>query len=925
MALAKRVTACFLVLFAACEARAGYCPPESSLSDGMRDIMLVYAETNRWGQANFLPYVAYLDREGQPQDWFYDAYLFLMYGGAPSGQLYIDGATDQRDWAFYLGELFAPNRELAALDAAVDEAARRLKRPAPTVPVIAMIPYPSARQHAFGDADGDGVPEDLGRAADREKAVAWYLREFLDRWQTQEFKHLKLWGFYWMNEGISPPDEAIVKSAARQVHALGYKFHWIPWFDAPGVAQWRELGFDLTIMQPNYAFVPPEGRLRVPDENRLSVAANLCRRLGMGIEMELNLPLDMEAAREMPVDLRDRVNLRLYLEHGDDALDGYQRGAVRAYYQGYNEIAGLCFSRDPGLRRLYDALYRFHKGTYKRSPSYQPARLSECCLSDGRWKTRPEKKVKAVELSGPSAALTLALERAHLVGDIRVHIAGATAPQRVTLAANACAEGGAFEDVASEDRVALEPETGGGFVALTFPARRVRQLRLEVEAKAGERMAVDEVMLMPVHHLLCGKPYAVGLNGSDPEHCLADGITGGENGAVWPNGKGEVRFALPEAWYAESLNVHFCGRAKSAFAPMASVESVAGVWTADPEGWAVVPLNRPIQNVTLRLESAGDVAIDEVALLPAKNLAEGCAYTYDPPFRAKYPDSDGRELTDGEVSQGFEDGKSVGWGAWSAAGDVTVLIDCGATQAIDSVELALQGGGHASVEFPKRVEAAVSEDGERWARFSTTNAVPAKTASREVDGQCCAVGCLSLPTPGARGRYVRVRIAPKGWLMLSECRAWSGGVNVAFKRPYSVHPQPLGEETYADNAGLLTDGIYTPAGSGWKTCAGFDKADPAVTVDLGRVRRAGAARLHLQGGGPGGVWFPQSVAVETSVDGQTWASAGATAEHPSESGVAAAAFMGVTFEARDARFVRFRVQRRGWAMLDEVEVLPGTN
>lgn len=201
-------------------ARGDYCPPQSRQSDGMRDIMLIYATPGHWQPKNFLPYVAYVDREGKPRDWFYDAYLFLMYGGAPSGQTYIDGATNRKDWEFYLDEEFAPGREFAALEQTIADAARQM------------------------------------------------------------------------------------------------------------------------------AVKPPTGLVKVPDENRLTTAANLCRRLGMGVEMELNMGIDMVANKAAFVDTRDRINLQLYLDHGDDALDGYRDGAVRAYYQGYNAIAGLSASGD---------------------------------------------------------------------------------------------------------------------------------------------------------------------------------------------------------------------------------------------------------------------------------------------------------------------------------------------------------------------------------------------------------------------------------------------------------------------------------------------------------------------------------------------------------------------------------------------------
>jgi len=902
-------------------ARGDYCPPQSRQSDGMRDIMLVYATPGNWRPQNFLPYVAYVDRAGKPCDWFYDAFLFLMYGGAPSGQAYIDGATNRRDWEFYLDEEFAAGREFAALDQTVADAARQLGGTAPVVPVIAMIPYPSGKQKAFGDVDGDGMTEDFSADANRAKAVAWFLRSFLERWDKAGFRHLKLWGFYWMNEGIAPPDEAIVRTTARDIHALGYKFHWIPWFKAPGVEKWRELGFDLAIMQPNYAFIPPAGQLRVPDENRLTTAANICRRLGLGVEMELNMGIDMEANQAALVESRDRINLQLYLDHGDDALDGYQSGAVRAYYQGYNAIAGLCYSRDPALRQLYDDLYRFHKGTYARRRPCQLWQAADKCLADGLWKTRPEAKAKAVRLGGPLAALTVPLDGPRLVGDVRVHFAGAIAPQRVSLSLESAAGGDAAE-VAVEDNVVLRPEDGGGFAVLTFPVQLARSLRLAFEMKAGEEVAVDEVVLMPADHLLCGYRYTLDAAGADAESCLADGVTGGEAMAVWRKGRGDMRFELPEEWYAEALLVHFRQVDKSRFAPQVRVDG-GEACAAGADGMALVPLNRPVRKMSLAFEDAGAVATDEVALLPAKNLAAGCSYTYDPPFNAKYPDTGGRELTDGEVSRGFGDGKSVGWAKWSMSRDVTVVVDLGASRAIERVEAHVQGGGSASVEFPERVAVSVSEDGRRWTQVAASGAEPAEKESRESGGRTAALGWLKLATPEAQGRYVRLKIVPDAWLMLGEVRVFSGGVNVALKQPYSIQPQPTGDAPYADNSGLLTDGYYTKAGSGWKTCAGFDKADPAVVVDLGSICRTRAARVHLQGGGPGGVCFPERLAVDTSADGKTWSPAGETAEHPlEEKKTAASAFMGVTYAPRESRYVRIRFKKRGWLMLDEIEVFP---
>ena len=543
---------------------------------------------------------------------------------------------------------------------------------------------------------------------------------------------------------------------------------------------------------------------------------------------------------------------------------------------------------------------------------------------DGRWKTRPDSSVKAVVLAGPHDALTLDLEGARLVGDVRIHFAGGVAPQRVSLALSSDPAGDTFEEVAVNDDIVLHPEDGGGFAILNCPARLARRMRVDVAVKAGASVAVDEVLLMPTAHLLWGCPYEISANGADDAHCLTDGVSGGDSMAIWREGRGEARFELQDAWWAESLRVHFRRVGRKPFAPRLSADVASGSFAADDGGWAVVPLNAQVRRMTLRVEdaAAGVVAVDEMALMPAKNLAAGCAYTYDPPFHATYPD-DGRKLTDGELSHGFGDGRMVGWARWSASRDIAVTVDLGAVRDVDAVEAHVQGGGLAAVEFPERVSASVSDDGIRWQPVAASRAAPEVTESHEWKGGRSALGWLKLPTPGARGRYVRLRLAPVAWLMLSEVRVLSDGQNVALKRPYSIQPQPTGGESYADNTGLLTDGFYAMPGGGWKSCAGFNQGEPVVTVDLGATHCIGATRLHVHGGGPGGVWFPHEVIVSTSGDGLSWTPAGTAQDHPEEDGkTGATAFMGVTFAPRDARWVRFQVKRRGWVMMDEVEVIP---
>ncbi|NSW78077.1 MAG: DUF4855 domain-containing protein [Chthonomonadetes bacterium] len=897
-------------------------------------MMLVYCE-RAWNVEQFLPYVAYLDAQGNPRDWFYDSFLFMMYGGAPSGQTYYDGATDKSDWEYFVNSLFAPDTAFAGLESALVEVARRLRVPVRTVPVAVMIPYPSPRQQRFGDVDGDGRTEDLSHDADRMKVVRWLLSTFLQRWRTQNYPHLRLWGFYWMNEGADAGDEAIVRQTAEEVHRLGYRFLWIPYFNAPGIERWRDLGFDLAILQPNYAFMKTPGTLRIPDENRLTVTANRCRQLGMGIEIELNEALFVDEAY--------RINLQMYLEHGDRQLDGYQHDLPRAYYQGYDTIARLCRSKEPRLRALYDDLYRFHKGTYRRKPPYQPLSVPRVrgygpaqsrVLVDRVWRTRADARHQYLRLKGRRNLIDLDLGAGRLVSDLRVHWVlsrndGLGTPQAVRLLLSDRASGESFTEVCAEDRFDLQAEHGGGFTVLRFAPRFARRARLIVEAGDGQSVGIDEILLLPTAHLLWGSRVSVSEGAQGDALCLTDGIAGGTSRLLWKRPRASLSAELSGEWVAEALWVHFRRMHPRAFAPAITVKADGDVTrrvqaeVVGSEGWATVRLpDSPIKLLTLTLEDrrAGAVAVDEILLILASNLAMGCPYVLEPPFLPTYPDTGGKELTDGELTtQGFGDGKTVGWTEWNGTSEVSIIFDLGQSEPLSEVAIHLQGGGYAGVHFPDYAGVSLSEDGSRWRLAGSTRQPPAVVQHLDVEN--AQLGWVRLSLGGAKARFVKLRLVPRGWLMLSEVQIFSGGRNIAQGMAYTVRPSPTSTARYADNSGKLTDGVYSTPGSGWALCAGFDQGEPSVTVDLLAVRRIRLARAHLVGGGPGAVWFPEEMRVLISTDGKEWHPVGVTRERPGESGdKEATGFMAVRFAPREARYVRFQFVRRGWLMVDEVEV-----
>jgi len=904
-----------LVLLGAGPAQEDYFPPADPRAGGIRDLMLIYLQQDAWAQAEFLPYVAYLGKQSakRPHDWFYDSFLFLAFGGAPSGTTYIVGTTNKTDWAYYFDRLlFRPDRSLAALDTCIRDVEQTLG-PRPPVPVILMIPYPSRAQKDFGDLDGDGRSEDLSQPADRERAVRWGVDQMLRRWKQTHFSRLKLWGFYWMNEGIGPHDEAIVRATAAYVHRLGYGLHWIPYYRAPGCDKLATLGIDFAVLQPNYAFMEQNGRR--PEEQRLSDAAGLARRCRMGIEIEMTA-LGARA---------DRENLWDYLIHGRDEFDGYMRGAVHAYYQGRDTIARLCHSDVPADRDLYEALYQFAKGTF----AGQRCRLTTSCsyrivgprmpefpdngrkLTDGRLVNDPTTADRLVGLAGTSSRIELDLGTLRRIAEVELRVA-----TRGTLAIGlpAAAACPVYFDVATSTTgrdwqpagrgyrwyaTPSERITAGGLVA-EFPAVDARFVALTVHQAAGKITLVDELLgesaPMLTDDALCqaASPAALEVTLRDPRHL------------------GLVRVRSPQAAAIAWLDVLARLDGTRAWKPLGQATRRADLWDFDA-GAAFAGQLRLVATP----QAGKRATLDAVEVYPADSLARGKPYELWPAHPEKYGDPERRILTDAQVSErGFGDHRMVGW----YFQNVEVSLDLGQSVTIDGARLHSQGGGYAAVEFPVRVDVLVSLDGRAWSWVGAIDRPPEKLLlDRATNHTRLQLGWMATHFAPVAARFVLFRATPRAWTMFSEMEVLAAGKNVAQGRPYHLRPAPASSAPYADATGRLTDGQYTS--TGWGRAVGWNTERPRVVVDLGLPVSVSEVCAHVLGGGPGGVHFPTSLAVATSCDGVRWEAEQAVRACPPETGHdAAQATLRVLFPARPARYVRLEFTRRGWLMLDEVEV-----
>ena len=798
-----------------------------------------------------------------------------------------------------------------------------------------MIPYLRKDMENFGDIDGDGVPEDASEAADRVKAWNWLVDETIRRWDPAAYPHLRLWGFYWMMEGIQPPDEPLVRQVADHIHARGYGFHWIPWFKAPGYDRWQEAGFDFAVMQPNYAFRPVPPRAAVPDNGRLSQNAWEARTNGLGVEMELSSNVATSPGQ--------LFNLQLYLHHGIDELDGYMNGAARAWYQS-SDLLDRCYrSPVPAISSLYDDVYRFHKGTYQRTTislcEGAPATIngaSAPTLTDGLWFTRPEHADRVVTTHAP-ATIQIDFGHALMVGDVRLHLAaserhGIVAPRVVSLSVSS--DGSKFEKVAEMPAPQLlrVGDYDTGFAVLPCHRRLARAIRIEL-AGNNQTVACDEVLIYPAPHLLWGNSGEVdgdiAQEASAGAYALTDGCIGAADGdgiVCGPDGA-SVTFDLGEKHYLSAALAHVRWQLDTPPPTCAvALSTDADTWqsdvcpaTGEGDAWIEIPIHpTPAHGAEFALSGGPGVIWDELQLTRADNLASGKPYALSPKFPAQYSDDGNAELTDGILTEdGFSDGRTVGW--HNPNTPVAVILDLGDITEIDAVSAYTEGGGLGAVHHPHIMETWCSTDGREWELLTATEPERNVTLSATVAGSPHELAWLTQHFDATETRFLRLRFVSSGWLMLSEIRALSAQTNVAAGRSYHLQPIPTSEAPYADSGARLTDGAYTTTGS-WKDAVGWNMVDPEIIVDLLDTHTVATARVHCIGGGHGAVFFPDSIAFATSVDGRTWSDDVFATEHPEESGSeAAVCFMETTFTPRQARYVRVRVNARVWRMIDEIE------
>lgn len=379
-----------------------YLAPGTPQVGGVRHLCLIYhgrAGRVQWTKEAIMPYVAYVDEEGKPSDWFFDSFLFIEFATDAGASLYSyrEAKTQPAiaDWQWLADCWFREDTGLIGLERAVAEAGRVLGQNDHMVNVAITLPMPLREIESFGPLPGEERTLHFGDEQDRQRALAWYIGSVLQRWEEAGYEHLRLVGFYWLAESIPGQDHAIVESTATHVHGKGYRLYWIPYFGATGVLAWRARGIDAAMLQPNHFFAEQA------NERRLLDAARRARAAGCGIEIEFD-------ARALSSEDHQH-RFWAYLDAG--VKYGWMNRAILGYYEGGGAIKK--FAETPGLgRELYDAVFRFAKGTYEVS---------------GKVRLPPDNLIR----HGNTGNIALASKGANIIGCVRREDQPELAPEKI--------------------------------------------------------------------------------------------------------------------------------------------------------------------------------------------------------------------------------------------------------------------------------------------------------------------------------------------------------------------------------------------------------------------------------------------------------------------------------------------------------------
>lgn len=323
-------------------------------------------------EAEILPYIAYIDANGEIAGKMFDAIAVLPCDVAyPSGGKLnksegFSGAL-QSDWELYFENTFTPGQDIDAIDKAAGKVNAALNAEG-KFKVFLAIPYPAVINKYFGDIDGDGNGDYCRTLDDRIAIIKWYINKCITVFAEENYDNITLAGFCWINGIINYTDsdheDLLVQTMNDYVHDLNLATVFTPDYLASGFDCWADLGFDAACMQTNLAENGFSAEMLM--EYAASIYGN-----HLGAQAEACDPREFTNDEESNY-LQCGYYYESHLYYG--SISGYMNG-LNIYEQGIGpgSFYDFCYAdistpRGIYLRRLYDLTYRYINGNYNNVP-----------------------------------------------------------------------------------------------------------------------------------------------------------------------------------------------------------------------------------------------------------------------------------------------------------------------------------------------------------------------------------------------------------------------------------------------------------------------------------------------------------------------------------------------------------------------------
>lgn len=338
----------------------------------INDLALIYIGSQHrpaWTKERLRPYVVHEYADGR-KSWMFDGFLMIEFtkwnaNGVQVGFGEFNGqASQKQDWLDLLETqlgLDTGNTGCVALDNLIEELIPVLGKPGCKHRVVLTMPSAEMKSgKTWGELNGSQL--NFNNTNDRILAQKWYCDQIIQRFKDAHFKNLELAGIYWVKESIWDDVRSVVVASNQYfTKTRNLEVFWIPYFNAKGWDQWKDVGITTAYLQPNYFFrnTTPHSQLEQAVENAYN------NDLGLEMEFEgYNFSWDPATKTQTKI---KPANSALYSHSPEfyqrmvDYVDYFEKMMVFeilpiAYYSGFQGVYDLMKSGNSKDREIMDRL-----------------------------------------------------------------------------------------------------------------------------------------------------------------------------------------------------------------------------------------------------------------------------------------------------------------------------------------------------------------------------------------------------------------------------------------------------------------------------------------------------------------------------------------------------------------------------------------